>query len=203
MKRTILLVLLALAVPMAAFANQTDFTNHGGKLTGSSAGLSLSGSELTEVDGLGGMGLITGQLGSLTFTTGSLASGSLQMGATFNPGGTFVITGNGTNGVYNGVIFSGTFTGPVTWTMSRLANGGYSYTLIGTISGKLYTGQVVYGAVTELTFNSYHKGGWYNGLGIASGDTNVATTVPEPGTLGLLGTGLLGLAGVLRRRLRA
>jgi PEP-CTERM motif len=33
-----------------------------------------------------------------------------------------------------------------------------------------------------------------------SGDTIVT---PEPGTLGLLGTGLVGLAGIVRRKLRA
>ena len=32
--------------------------------------------------------------------------------------------------------------------------------------------------------------------------TPVSSTVPEPGTLGLLGTGILALAGVARRRFR-
>ena len=122
MKRILMLVLLALALPMAAFAtNSVDFTNAGGTLSGSSAGLSLSGSELIAVNGLNGLGLVTGDLGSVSFTTGGLTSGNLQMGGTFGGGGSFVIDGNGTNGIPSGAIFSGTFDGPVTWTLVTLA----------------------------------------------------------------------------------
>ena len=54
MKRVVLMVVLALALPLAAFAGNVDFTNTGGTLTGSSAGLTLTGSALTVVDGIGG-----------------------------------------------------------------------------------------------------------------------------------------------------
>src|ERR1700757_3232906 len=106
MKRIVLLFLLALALPMAAFANNSvDFTNAGGTLSGSSAGLSLTGSTLIAF-GNGGT-IITGNLGTLGFSTADMvAGGSLQTGATFNAGGTFTITGNGTPGVHNGTIFS-------------------------------------------------------------------------------------------------
>src|ERR1700740_3578410 len=115
MKRMLMLVLLALALPMAAFANNSvDFTNSGGTLSGSSAGLSLTGSSLSAVNGLSGLGLVTGDLGSLVFGTGALTSGSLQMGGTFAGGGWFDITGNGTNGIPSGAIFTGSFSGPVT-----------------------------------------------------------------------------------------
>src|SRR3982074_845091 len=118
MKRIVLMALLALALPLAAFANsQVDFTNSGGTLSGSSAGMSLSGSTLVVVNGLGSLGLVTGNLGTLSFSTGSLISGDLQNGATFNGGGSFVITGNGTNGIHNGVIFHAALQCPVPSTL--------------------------------------------------------------------------------------
>jgi hypothetical protein len=205
MKRILWMALLALALPIATFASSVDFTNSGGTLSGSNSGLSLTGSTLIAVNGYGGLGLITGNnLGSLTFTTGALTSGSLMgPSATLAAGGSFVITTNGTSNLPNGVIFSGSFSGPVTWTMITLANGTHNYTLTGSISGTwTATGAIVNGATVQLTVNTGK--GFFNGTTtISSGDTNISTTVPEPGTLGLLGTGLVGLAGVLRKKLKS
>jgi hypothetical protein len=203
MKRIVLMALLALALPLTAFAsNSVDFTNSGGTLNGSTAGLSLSGSELIAVNGFNGGGLITGGLGGVSFSTGSLISGgSLQMGGSFNGGGSFVITSNGSDGLPSGTLFSGSFSGPVSWQLITLANGTHNYTLTGSITGTWYNGSTVNGATVQLTINTGK--GFFNGsTNISSGDTNIVT-VPEPGTLGLLGTGLIGLAGALRRKLKA
>ena len=76
-----------------------------------------------------------------------------------------------------------------------LANGTHNYVLTGAIvSG---SGQV--GATTQLTINTGTA--FFDGsVGLSSGNTNLAA-VPEPGTLTLFGTGLVSLAGIIRRKL--
>ena len=196
MKKLVLLAVLALALPTAVFASSNiDYTNSGGTLSGSASGLSLSGSVLIAVNS--NSGLITGSnLGSLSFQTGALQSGSLQNGGTFAAGGWFTITGNGSNGVPNGTLFSGTFSGPVSWNMTTLANGTHNYTLTGTLTANSGPSE---GVTVQLTVNTGK--GFFNGCTrISSGDTNVV--VPEPGSLSLLGTGLIALGGTIRRKLK-
>src|SRR5260370_14633105 len=99
MKRFALLALLAL--PLAAFANSIDTSNSGGTLVGSTAGMTLSGSQLIAVKGLSSTVITGTSLGSVALSTGTLSGGSLQMGGKFNGGGSVVIT------VTSGSVLSG------------------------------------------------------------------------------------------------
>ena len=69
--KIVLWLLLCLALPVAASANSVDFTNSGGTLSGSTAGLSLSGSTFIAINA---GTLLTGDLGTITFSTGALTS---------------------------------------------------------------------------------------------------------------------------------
>ena|SRR6266496_3301433 len=194
----LLLSCLLLASP--SFANSgTDFSNIGGTLSGTTAGLTLTGSTLVAVNGFNGGGLTTGDLGTVSFSTGALTSGTLAMGGTFADGGTFEVDGNGTGGLPNGVLFSGTFSGSVTWTLTTLANGTHNYTLTGVVTGTM-GGSNVDGVTVQLTINTGK--GFFNGsTSISGGNTTVASSVPEPSTLALFGTGSIAFAGALRRKM--
>jgi hypothetical protein len=139
-------------------------------------------------------------LGTVTFSTGALATGNLQMGGTFMAGGTFTITGNGANGVHDGVIFSGSFTGPVTWTL--VTTNGNSYQLSGTVSGTWFTGATLNGTTVAETVN-LGSTFFVTSATLGKGHTNIVTSVvPEPGALTLLGTGLISLTAMVRRKLQ-
>jgi len=174
-------------------------------LTSSSGGLTLSGSVLTMVTGLNGLGQIIGDdLGSVNFTTEGLSGGSLQKGGVFSAGGSLTIATNGTGGLPNGQIFAGTFSGLDNWMLVTLANKTHNYTLSGNLSGALENVPVS-GVLVQITVNT--GTGFFNGSSmVSSGDISFTTTsgvVPEPGSLGLVGTGLISLAGVVRCKWKA
>jgi hypothetical protein len=201
MKSATLAVLLScFALTTLATASNVDFSNGGGTLSGTNAGLSLSGSTLIAVTGFNGGGMITGNLGTVYFSTGALASGSLDVGGTFASGGMFSINGNGTNGIPSGVLFSGTFSGPITWALTTLTNGTHNYTLTGVLTGMM-AGNSVSGVTVQLTVNT--GTGLFTGSALISGGDTIVTSVPEPSTLALFASGTMGMIGMMRRKLCA
>jgi PEP-CTERM motif len=206
---------LALVVPVVAHADGITYDNSGGttKLTSTGAPgatnptnqFSLTNSAISSIDGTG----VSGQGFSLTFNTSNSFTGSLETGGGWAAGGSFTINEKGV-----GVIFSGTFSGPPTWTLDSTAGcTSCQYQLNGALSGTYYANgkgngpgvAIVTGTTAQIDLTT-HNGGLYTGanhLVDMSGTTGLVTPVPEPGSLALMGTGLLGVAFTIKRKIRA
>ncbi len=204
-KRLVLLfTCFLLALPLSAWANSINVTNSRGQITSSGSSLMLNGSMLIGIGGFGSSGTLSGQLGMVSLNTGNLISGSLAGGGTFAAGGSFTIFSTGKDGLPTGTLFTGTFTGPVTWTATFTPNmgpnkqGAWVYTLKGTVRGTLSNGEKLSGTVIETTFDVTNGKQFSTNANLNFGSANL--TVPEPGTMALFATGLVGLALVIRRR---
>ena len=167
--------------------------------------------------------------GTMSFVTGS-AIGVASTTVTFGAGGTVNIfsdtSGNlqtATGGaIPNGTnLFTGYFSGPTTMTqinapsaaclanVTCAANFNYHYSLIGPVEGNLATAVLNHfnlgtnagssGILLNMVFGFV---GPNDPIGTIESAAASVVTVPEPGTLALFGTGLIGVAGFIRRRLK-
>jgi len=228
LKHMVVIGLLSMLAPIAAQAKSNSInSNASGSSTcvlgpgicitnvgnGTTAGLATgSAAGGLEMDGLNGtsaslvtqIGQLQGSdLGTLSFTTGALLTGSLANGGTF-ANGTFTITTTGWAG-FTGTLFQGTFGNslggsPITWSLVSHVNGEYLYLLSGPISGSWEGGSTTVGGITtQIYFTSKTK---YTGgkIDLSNGSTLVVT--PEVSTMGLMGTALLGMAVVVRRKVK-
>jgi hypothetical protein len=193
MKRVVLLALLALALPGAAVADTVDFSITGGTMTITPGPVTLTGASVAGVTVIPGV----------PFTPATASSVSMMFPSSLNPfvSGTFGSGGSlSVSATAGGVMygFTGTFTNGV-WMVNP---GGYGF--IGNAQGTLTWGSKTF--VTNLVIDTGSTVGTCAGptapCSVPLGSADLQTsTVPEPGTLGLLGTGLIGLAGTIRRKL--
>jgi hypothetical protein len=191
LKALVLTAMLA-CLPVAASASSSSYANSGGTVTAINGGtaITLTGSVLTTVTGGTCISTCTGNLGTVSFTTGALTSGSLATGGTFAAGGSFTVMGNGSNGLSNGLLFHGTFTSATwtaVWDSSGDHHGYWTYQLTGTVSGTLSNGQRLSENFVAFTFDVSH--GQQFSSAVRFNDGAMAVAVPEPGTLSLLCSG--------------